>query len=137
MTRQSGGGRAGHMAACVFTQASLRRIQGTLQVPLNESQGRDCSTSFIAMASANHYAIPPPLLHCVCPSQAAAPCSRTVTGCRCWLLSCIDLGNGFHYSQTRLCNLAPAQTSFVHPLHSYSTNSSATNLAFNPAMVRH
>jgi len=48
-TRRSGDGWAGHMAICVLPQAYLRHIQGTLQEPLNASQGRDCSTSFIAM----------------------------------------------------------------------------------------
>lgn len=136
MIRQSTGGQDDHMATCVVPHANLRRIQTNLQEPLIVSEGRGTSTTFIVMEPAEHHTILPPLLHCACPPQAAIPRSHTATGSRCWLLSCLDLDNGFHYSHSSLCNLSQDQTSPVHSLHRNSTNPSATNLSLNPAMAR-
>lgn len=124
------------MATCIVPHANLQCIQATLQEPLIMSEGQDTSTTFIAMEPTVHHTILPPLLHCVFPPQAAKPCSRTVIGIRCWLLSCLDLGNGFQYSHSSLCKLNQVHTSPVHSLHRNSTNPSTANLALNLAMAR-
>lgn len=87
--------------------------------------------------SPRHTVFPPPLLHCNCPPQAAEPCSHTVTGGSCWLVSCVDFGNGYHYSHCRLCNLTSAQPSPIPPLLNSSAISPSENLARHSVMVRH
>lgn len=104
-------------------------------MPLNEFEGRNRHNSH-SHGTCRAFCNSSPLAPLCLPPQAAEPCSCTITGSRCWLLSCIDLGNGFHYSHSSLCNLDQAQTSSVHSLCRYSTNPSAANLALNPAMAR-
>lgn len=74
------------------------------------------------MASANHNSFIPPLLNCSCPPQATKLSSHTIIGRRCLILSYVDLGNGFHFSQT------------PHYVMNYAQNSSALflNSHFSP-----
>lgn len=127
------------MATYIPSHANLKYIHGTLQMTLNGYIGQDFSIIRIAMASTDHNAAPPPLLHSICPPQAVEPCSRTITESRCWLLSCVDLGDGYHFSHTRLCNLTPTQTSFAHPLLSHSAIFLIDSSALNTSMahIRH
>ena len=134
--RWMGGERIGHITTCISSHASLKGIHGALQVTLNGCSGQYFTIMLIAMASTDHNSIPSPMLHSICPPQAAEPCSCIVMGSRCWILNCVDLGNGYHFSHTRLCNLTLAQTSFTHSLLSHSANLPTNSFASNTVMAR-
>jgi len=51
-------------------------------------------------------------------------------------MSCVDLGNGHHYSHSRLCNLTSTQTSPVHPLLNSLAITSTENSAWHSTMAR-
>lgn len=89
------------------------------------------------MASTDHSAVFPPLLNSTFPPQAAEPCSRIVTGSRCWLLSCVDVGNGYHFSQTINFNLIPAQNSSALPLNNHSSDTPSNSSVTIMMRIRH
>lgn len=134
MTRQIVGRLGSHLAKCFILRAHRRWIKNTLQVTFIDSESCDELTSFNTMALANHF-VTPPLLHGVCPPQAAEPCFRTATGSRCLILPCQDFGNGFHFSHSCHCLLdcgSPTPATAHRCLHS---NSFAVNSAM--ARLRH
>jgi len=51
------------------------------------------------------------------------PNECTNIGHRCWLVSCINLGNGFHHSHTNLCNSSHNLQPCITSSHSSSINS--------------
>lgn len=116
------------MATRVPSQANLWQFHGDLQAPLIWCSSREICNEHKDMASTDHNSFFPPLINCSCPSQAAEPSYRTVTRRHCWLLSCVDVGNGYHFSQTTHCKLKQAQNPFVFPQnnHTSSSNSSAS-----------
>lgn len=76
-----------------------------------------------------------PLIHYVCPLHAGESTERTSIGRRCWLVSCIDLGNGFHHSHTNLYNSAhDLQPSVIFAQSSF-VNSSSTPPASLPVPI--
>lgn len=117
------------------SQAHLRRAQGRLQEAFNDRSSRDTKAVCFNMAPINPSVCPPSFS--IFPLQARNPCSRTVTGRRCWLLCCIDFGNGYHYSHSRHCPLNLVQEPFVHSRLSFQASNSPELLSRHIAMVRH
>ena len=102
-------------------QARMKQIHGNLQAPLIGCSSQEFCYKFKTMASTDHNFVFPPLINSTFPPQVAEPCSRTITGSRCWLLSCMDVGNGYHFSQTIHCKLNNSHNPFVFPLNSHSS----------------
>ena len=115
--------------------AHLKRTQARLQAAFNGCSSRDPDIVCLDMEPSNPSVFPPSLS--ICPPQVGNPCSRTATRSRCWLLCCVDLGNGHHYSHSRLCPLNLAQTPSVHTFLSFPAFYPAEFPFHHIDMVRH
>lgn len=104
--RQDDGSWAGHLALSNLPKTRVNNPQCTLQATLNARYSRGRAMSCLTMVSDHNLGILP-LFHCACPPQVAKPIERTSTGRRCWIVCYLDSSNGYHHSQTILCNSAP------------------------------
>lgn len=133
--------KLGHMATRVPFQSNLWKITIDLQATLLWCSCQEIYSTHKAMASSNHNTSFPPLINYSCPPQAAELSSHTITGRCCWLLCCVDLGNGYHFSQMTHSELNCAQNPYVFLLnnHSIPRNPSASpinNFDINTVMAR-
>lgn len=138
--RRDDDGQAGHLALSNLPKTRVNNPQGTSQAALNAHYSRGRAMPCLTMAPDHNPGILP-LFHCACPPQAAEPTERTSTGRRCWIVCCLDSGNGYHHSQTILCNSAPVlqhSDSYVQnsPVYSPSTYLDSFSAPLS-TMVRH
>lgn len=103
--RQENDKQPSHVATRILLHANLWHNTINLQAPLIWCSGQDSCSRLKAMANAGQNSFSPSPLRCSCPPQAEDLNTCTVIGRRCWLLSCVDLGNNIHFTQTTRCVL--------------------------------
>lgn len=138
--RWDDGGRASHLALSNLPKTRFNNPQGTSQVALNARYSQGRAMSCLTMAPDHNPGILP-LFHCTCPLQVAEPTERTSTGRHCWIVCCLDSGNGYHHSQTIICNSTPVLQHFdssVQNSHVYSPSAYPDSFSAPlSTMVRH
>lgn len=116
-------------------QAHCSRNLNNMQMEINGPSGRDMDTVDIRMAPPVPIVRPP--IRSYCPLQAKLAGSKTTTWKRCWHLSCIDFGNGHHFSHSMLCPVNPAQRPYFCNQSPSPTEYPVDLLSVLTRMVRH
>lgn len=93
------------MATRILLHAKLRQNTSYRQAPLIYCTSRGNHSRLKAMANISNNSLSISPLDCSYPPQAEDPNTHTVARRRCWLLCCVDLGNGHHFTHSTHCAL--------------------------------
>lgn len=134
-TIRTTGARTCQAVKHTLTQAHRKWNLSSVQVAINGPSGWELTSIEIRMASPEPSIHPPLLSYCLL--QAKFSCLRIATRRCFWHLCCIDLGNGHHFSHSKLFPVSPTQEPYFHNQSPLPTAYPANFLFDLMGMVRH